>query len=148
MGAVAITCHWGDIKFSFCPGKVNTKHPTILESDLAAIFSLEVVIFLTLQAQPVIHHGIQDYLDLREWRYGPLIQNMGAKSLRCPQEDQEIWGALSSSLSSEVWVKIGRIVWSISISPNWCLPGANISFSEFATSSPSQWDVEKNLTGD
>lgn len=60
MGDMAVTCHGGDIKFSFCPGKVDTKHPTIVESDLTAIFSLEVVILLILQAQPIMHHGIQD----------------------------------------------------------------------------------------
>lgn len=90
MGDTAVTCHGGDFKFSFCPGKVSPKPPTILESHLTAIFSLEVVIPLILQAQPVVHHRIQDYLDLREWRYGPVIQNAGAKSLRCPQEDQGI----------------------------------------------------------
>lgn len=87
---MAITCHGEDFKFSFDPVKVNPKPPTILESDLAAIFSLEVVILLIIQAQLVIDHGIQYYLDLREWRYGPVIQNVGAKSLRCPQEDQGI----------------------------------------------------------
>jgi len=49
MGDMAVICHGRDLKFSFCAGKVNPKPPTILESDLAALFSLEVVMSLILQ---------------------------------------------------------------------------------------------------
>lgn len=43
-GDMAVICHGGYVRFSFCLGKVNPKPPAILESDLAAIFSFEIVI--------------------------------------------------------------------------------------------------------
>lgn len=46
---MAVTCHREYFRFPFSLGKVNPKPPDILESDLAAIFSFEVIILFILQ---------------------------------------------------------------------------------------------------